>query len=157
MQTPSAGLPAVAPISDPTLSASSSTGSGSTSSRLKAACQQFEGEFMSLVLQEMRKTIPKDTLLGDDGHTQEIFTGMMDDQVAQQMAKQGGPNDLAAEMYRQLAGKMMSQTSDSPANTAAMTPAATSAAAPALKMRPSEQRASAGSKPTSQEHIDTNR
>lgn len=110
---------------------------------------------MSLVLQEMRKTIPKDTLLGDDGHTQEIFTGMLDDQVAQQMAKQGGPNDLAAEMYRQLAGKM-SLTSDSPTNTPGATPAAAAAAA---QPEPNSQTKGRGSSANlaSQEHIDTSR
>lgn len=150
MQTTNTSLPAVPAIADPSASSSSAGGTGSTSARLKEACQQFEGEFMSLVLQEMRKTIPKDTLLGDDGHTQEIFTGMMDDQVAQQMAKQGGPNDLAMQMYRQLAGPAGIPASGSAANSAspAISPAAS--AQTGSPTRPARKAAS-------QEHIDTSR
>ena len=70
--------------------------------KLKKACQDFEGQFFSLMLHEMRKTVPTDPELGDDAHQTEIFQGMMDDKVAEQMAAHGGANDLAAQMYRQL-------------------------------------------------------
>ena len=73
-------------------------------SKLKDACEQFEGQFFDLMLQEMRKTVQKNPLLSDDGHTEEIFTGMMDEQIALDMAKHGGANDLAAQLYRQLTG-----------------------------------------------------
>jgi flagellar protein FlgJ len=72
--------------------------------KLQSACRQFEGQFFNMMLQEMRKTVPDDTLLGDDSHEQEIFQGMMDDNIAQEMAKRSyGANDLAEQMYRQLA------------------------------------------------------
>jgi flagellar protein FlgJ len=72
---------------------------------LKSACQQFESVFFGMMLKEMRKTVPTDPLLGDDAHEQEIFTGMMDDNVAQQMASHSGSDSLAQEMYKQLASK----------------------------------------------------
>ena len=71
-------------------------------SKLKSACQDFESVFFGMMLKEMRKTVPQDTLLGDDGHEQEIFQGMMDDSVAKQMAAHGGSDSLAQDMYRQL-------------------------------------------------------
>jgi len=78
------------------------------SAKLKTACQDFEGVFFGMMLKEMRKTIPQDTLLGDDAHEQEIFQGMMDDSVAKEMASHGGSDSLALEMYRQLAGAQAS-------------------------------------------------
>jgi Rod binding domain-containing protein len=70
--------------------------------KLMNSCEQFEGQFLNIMLQEMRKTVPDDTLLGDDDHQQEIFQGMMDDQISQDMAKSGQGGDLAAQMYKQL-------------------------------------------------------
>ncbi|HEX5323487.1 MAG TPA: rod-binding protein [Capsulimonadaceae bacterium] len=106
-------------ITPPSPAKTEPAGAGATNgARLKKACQEFEGQFFDLMLQEMRKTIPKDPLLGDDGHADEIFTGMMDDSVSQDMAKHGGPNDLSEQLYRQLTG----------ANSFQPTPASTSAA-----------------------------
>jgi Rod binding domain-containing protein len=78
------------------------------SSKLKSVCQDFESIFFGLMLKEMRKTVPEDTLLGDDAHAQEMFQGMMDDSVAKEMAAHGGSDSLATEMYRQLAGAQAS-------------------------------------------------
>ena len=71
--------------------------------KLKDACKQFEGQFFAIMLSEMQKTVPDDPELGDDAHEQQIFQGMLDDNIAQQMAKRSdGPNDLAEQMFRQL-------------------------------------------------------
>ena len=86
--------------------------SSATSSKLKTACQDFESVFFGMMLKEMRKTVPQDTLLGDDAHEQEIFQGMMDDSVAKQMASHGGSDSLAQEMYQQLAGKLAGKNTD---------------------------------------------
>ncbi len=89
------------------------------------------------MLQEMRKTIPKDQLLGDDGHAEEIFTGMMDDQIAQDMAKHGGPNDLAAQLYKQLSGISAPQAASStPTSLGAEGPIAAQAAAASASLSP---------------------
>lgn len=56
---------------------------------LKKATQGFESFFLHQLLQEMRKTIPKDSLLGDDAHQQEIFQDMMDQTLADTTAQRG--------------------------------------------------------------------
>jgi Rod binding domain-containing protein len=70
--------------------------------KLMDSCQQFEGQFLDMMLQEMRKTVPDDPMLGDDAHEQQIFQGMEDDKIAQDMAKDGAGGNLAMEMYQQL-------------------------------------------------------
>ena len=102
-------VPGAAIIAPKAESASSSQASDSAASpkdaKLMDSCKQFEGQFFDMMLQEMRKTVPDDPTLGDDAHEQQIFQGMMDDNIAQQMAKHAGSNDLAAQMYKQLAAK----------------------------------------------------
>jgi Rod binding domain-containing protein len=43
-------------------------------------------------------------LLADSQNQQQIFRGMLDDNIAQTMANGGGPNDLSTMLYKQLAG-----------------------------------------------------
>ena len=69
---------------------------------LKKATQQFEGYFLHELLKEMRKTVPEDKLLGDDGHGQEIFQDMMDQTLSESMASRGDLG-MAKMMYDQLA------------------------------------------------------
>ena len=69
---------------------------------LKKATQQFEGYFLHQLLTEMRKTVPKDTLLGDDGNGQEIFQDMMDQTLSGSMSERGDLG-MAKMMYDQLA------------------------------------------------------
>ena len=70
-------------------------------SGLKKATQQFESYFLDSMLKEMRKTVPKDTLLKDDGHEKEIFTEMMDQHVADSISQQRDFG-LSSMMYQQL-------------------------------------------------------
>ena len=103
-------IPSAAIVAPKAESASAAqTGSGGAGApkdaKLMDSCRQFEGQFFDMMLQEMRKTVPDDPTLGDDAHEQQIFQGMMDDNVAQEMAKHAGSNDLAAQMYKQLAAK----------------------------------------------------
>ena len=72
--------------------------------KLRKVSKQLEGIFYSMMIKEMRKTVPQDTLLPDDAHQQDIFQEMMDDKVGQQMADQAGSNGLGAQMYNQLSG-----------------------------------------------------
>lgn len=69
---------------------------------LKKATQQFEGYFLHELLKEMRKTIPDDKMLGDDGHGQEIFKDMMDQTLSESMSQRGDLG-MAKMMYDQLA------------------------------------------------------
>jgi flagellar protein FlgJ len=69
---------------------------------LKKATQQFEGYFLHELLKEMRKTVPEDKLLGDQGHGQEIFRDMMDQTLSDSMSSRGDFG-MAKMMYDQLA------------------------------------------------------
>ncbi len=69
---------------------------------LKKATQQFEGYFLHQLLTEMRKTVPKDTLLADDGNGQQIFQDMMDQTISDNMSSRGDLG-MAKVMYDQLA------------------------------------------------------
>lgn len=69
---------------------------------LKQACQKFEGYFLDMMFQEMRKTVPQSGLLKDQSHEQQIFTGMMDQTVADAMSQRGDLG-IAQMLYNQLA------------------------------------------------------
>jgi Rod binding domain-containing protein len=109
-------IPATNPMPDP---------------KLKKACIQFEGQFFNMMLKEMRKTVPDDPLLGDDSHQQDIFQGMMDDNVSQEMAEHGGANSLAVEMYNQLAKEQHGQAAVAAGSAAASASEASSLSASA--------------------------
>ncbi len=70
--------------------------------QLQGACQQFEGYFLNLMFQEMRKTVPDSGLLGDQSDQRQIFTGMMDQTVADAMSKRGDLG-ISQMLYDQLA------------------------------------------------------
>ena len=69
---------------------------------LKKATQQFEGYFLHELLKEMRKTVPDDTLLPDDGNGKQIFQDMMDQTLSDNMSSRGDFG-MAKMMYAQLA------------------------------------------------------
>ena len=69
---------------------------------LKKAAQGFESYFLHQMLTEMRKTVPDDKLLGDDGHGKEIFQDMMDQTLSDSMSRRGDLG-MAKMMYDQLA------------------------------------------------------
>ena len=69
---------------------------------LKKACQQFDAFFTDLMLKEMRKTVPQSDLQGGSSNQREIFEGMMDQTVADQMSRHGGLG-LGQMMYNELA------------------------------------------------------
>lgn len=69
--------------------------SGRTSSfcksdvRLKEACIELESLFINYLLKEMRATIPKSGFISG-GKAEEIYTSMLDSQLAKEMAARGG-------------------------------------------------------------------
>lgn len=72
--------------------------------KLKEACQDLEAVFVNQMLTEMRNTIPKDPLTGDDFAT-DVFTTMMYDNYAQSIAKNADLG-IADAMYNQLSKKI---------------------------------------------------
>jgi Rod binding domain-containing protein len=68
--------------------------------RLREACSEFEALFINLLLKELRATVGKSGLM-DGGQAEEIYTGMMDTEMARDLAAKGGIG-LADILYRQL-------------------------------------------------------
>lgn len=69
--------------------------------RLEEACEQLESLFIHQLFQQMRATVPKSGLLGG-GSTEALYTSMLDQQMSQDLAAQGGIG-LAALLRDQLA------------------------------------------------------
>ncbi|MGB9595949.1 MAG: rod-binding protein [Candidatus Poribacteria bacterium] len=65
--------------------------------KIYEACQEFESIFISYLLKNMRKTIPKI----EENFSREIYTSMMDEEVARAVAK-GSGTGLADAIYYQL-------------------------------------------------------
>lgn len=91
---------------------------------LKAAAQQFESVFLNMMLKSMREATPQDGLF--DSEQTKMFTGMLDQQLAQSMASGRGVG-LADIMVQQLSRNMAAPAA-SPS--ASLAPAALPPAAP---------------------------
>lgn len=72
---------------------------------LKAAAQQFESVFLNMMLKSMREATPQDGMF--DSEQTRMFTGMLDQQLAQSMAGRGV--GLADIMVQQLSRNMAGQ------------------------------------------------
>lgn len=72
---------------------------------LKAAAQQFESVFLNMMLKSMREATPQDGMF--DSEQTRMFTGMLDQQLAQSMASRGV--GLADIMVKQLSRNMGGQ------------------------------------------------
>jgi flagellar protein FlgJ len=70
--------------------------------KLKASCDDMEALFIHHMLSEMRKTVAKSGLI-DGGRSEEIYTSLMDAELAQEMARSGGLG-LSAILQGQLSG-----------------------------------------------------
>ena len=69
---------------------------------LVGACQEYESFFIYMLMKEMRKTVPENTLL-NGGRAEEIFRDMMDEEMGKKIAKTPGAGiGIADMMYRQL-------------------------------------------------------
>ena len=73
----------------------------SSDQALKAAAQQFESVFLNMMLKSMREATPQDGMF--DSEQTRMFTGMLDQQLAQSMSGRGV--GLADIMVKQLSGK----------------------------------------------------
>lgn len=72
---------------------------------LKAAAQQFESVFLNMMLKSMREATPQDGMFNSE--QTKMFTGMLDQQLAQSMASRGV--GLADIMVKQLSLNMGGQ------------------------------------------------
>ncbi|RJQ84827.1 MAG: flagellar biosynthesis protein FlgJ [Desulfobacteraceae bacterium] len=75
--------------------------SGTTPSKqLEQACRDFESIFVNYMLQQMRRTVPQNDLF-NGGRAEEIYTSMMDNELAKSIAQQRSMG-LVSVLYRQL-------------------------------------------------------
>lgn len=85
--TPPSPRPAVAVA--PRTAAPVTAGTDASDPSLKSACDGMEALFINHMLSEMRKTVPKSGFL-DGGRAEEIYTSLMDAELATHMAGAGG-------------------------------------------------------------------
>ena len=67
--------------------------------RLKDACEGFEAMLLGIMYKEMRNTVPKNQLFGDD-NAHDIWQSMLDSAMMEEAAKTGGIG-LADVLYQQ--------------------------------------------------------
>lgn len=68
--------------------------------KLRKACEDFESIFLNYLLTKMRESVPKNDLMGSD-HGEDIYRGLMDEELTKQMAASGGVG-LGSSLYKQL-------------------------------------------------------
>lgn len=72
--------------------------------KLGVLAKEFESIFLGQMLKSMRSTIGKSSLI-DGGHGEEIFTGLMDEELSRKMAfSQNGP--MSTALAEQMAAKL---------------------------------------------------
>jgi flagellar protein FlgJ len=70
---------------------------------LQKACEQFESLLLNMMIREMRATVPESTLLPGT-MAEEIFSGMRDERIADEMAKNGGVG-ISRMLFNQLSSR----------------------------------------------------
>ena len=71
--------------------------------QIKNVSREFESIFLNYMLQQMRKTVPEDSLMGSSP-AKDIFMGMQDEELSKELSRAGGIG-LAAMLYSQLASQ----------------------------------------------------
>jgi flagellar protein FlgJ len=69
--------------------------------KLKDACRQFESIFITMLLKNMRNTIPEGGYL-QKSYPRQVFESMMDEKIAEEITKDHGMG-LGQQLYKQLA------------------------------------------------------
>lgn len=80
--------------------------------RLQDACEGFEAMLLSIMYKEMRNTVPKNQLFGDD-NAHDIWQSMLDSAMMEEAATTGGIG-LADVLYRQLEPQVLAENVASP-------------------------------------------
>ena len=85
--------------------------------KLRESCEGFESIFIQKMWEEMRKTLPKSTLL--HGKEEQFWQGMYDQELAKKMTSAGGIG-LADMMYAQLSRGLVSASRSTATDASAM-------------------------------------
>jgi Rod binding domain-containing protein len=94
--------PHLGAAASPRTLATGKAGAAEPDPALRSACEGMEALFITHMLSEMRKTVPKSDFLGG-GRAEEIYTSLMDAERAKQMAGAGGLG-LSSVLLEQLGG-----------------------------------------------------
>ena len=97
--------------------------------KLRESCEGFESIFIQKMWEEMRKTLPKSTLL--HGKEEQFWQGMYDQELAKKMTSAGGIG-LADMMYAQLSRSLTSASRATATDASAVQRPFTPTAAPML-------------------------
>ena len=89
MSGPNLLVSPVNPLSTPESADKGPGGKRIDEGKLKKACGDFESIFISQLLKEMRKSIPKSGLL-DGGGQQDMYLSLFDEELSKSLAKRGG-------------------------------------------------------------------
>lgn len=101
--------------------------------KLRESCEGFESIFIQKMWEEMRKTLPKSTLL--HGKEEQFWQGMYDQELAKKMTSAGGIG-LADMMYAQLSRSLTSASRATATDASAVQRPFTPTAAPMLAATP---------------------
>jgi peptidoglycan hydrolase FlgJ len=71
--------------------------------QVKNVSREFESIFLGYMLQQMRKTVPEDALMGNSP-AKDIFQSMQDEELSKELSRAGGIG-LASMIYSQLASQ----------------------------------------------------
>jgi flagellar protein FlgJ len=84
--------------------------------RLREACAQLEGVFMTQLMKLMRETVPEGGAL-DGGAGEEVFSSMLDERMSE-LAASRQEHGLGAALFRQLRAALAAQamTTGTPVN-----------------------------------------
>lgn len=72
--------------------------------KLRETCQEFESLFVSMMMKEMRKTVPDGGLLSSSFAT-DTYQDMFDEEISKSASKGNGIG-IADAMYRQISAKL---------------------------------------------------
>lgn len=109
--------------------------------KLRESCEGFESIFIQKMWEEMRKTLPKSTLL--HGKEEQFWQGMYDQELAKKMTSAGGIG-LADMMYAQLSRGLTSASRATATDASAIQRPFTPEAAPMLAPAPDAGNANSG-------------
>ena len=109
--------------------------------KLRESCEGFESIFIQKMWEEMRKTLPKSTLL--HGKEEQFWQGMYDQELATKMTSAGGIG-LADMMYAQLSRGLTSASRATATDASAIQRPFTPEAAPMLTPAPDAGNANSG-------------
>lgn len=69
--------------------------------KLKESCRDFEAVLLNQLMSEMRKTVKKTDLFGDDNFASDTYSSMFDTELSNSIAQTGGFG-IADKLYNQL-------------------------------------------------------